>query len=107
MPGAAGYAVAPAVYPLVARGTQPVGARDDVPLDLVGAGVDRRSDAQPQVAFHVELERVAVAAHELDSLEGHLLRRLGDLDLGHRGRADQLLGRAQTVRDPERRVVGQ
>src|SRR6185437_546539 len=61
------------------------GLGDDVLLDLRGAAVDGRDHGRAQVALHRILRRVAVAAHDLETVERAALCKLGGRELRHRG----------------------
>src|SRR6185295_13663368 len=80
-------------------------ARDDEPLDLVGALVDLHDLGVPHEALHRELPRVADAAEHLDRVGGDLHRRIAREALRHRrlehGAVDPAVHEARHVVDHE------
>src|SRR2546423_360340 len=88
---------------------EPIRLADDVEHDLVGAGPDAVEADVAQHPFDPVLRHVARAAVDLDALVGHVPRRLGGEELGHRdlphrvvtpgvgpgGAVDELLRRLQ------------
>src|SRR4051794_12899943 len=58
--------------------------RDHEALDLIGPLVDLRDLRVAHVALDRILGHVAVAAEDLDGLDGHRHRRVGREQLGHR-----------------------
>ena len=64
---------------------QPEVLRDNVALDIVGAGEDHAADAVAQLALQAGLLGVSGGPEEPDGVEAILDEALGDLELGHRG----------------------
>src|SRR5262249_2015754 len=64
-------------------------ARDDEPLDLVGALVDLHDLGVPHEALHRELPRVTDTAEDLDCVGRDLHRRVRGKALRHRGLEDR------------------